>query len=501
MLHTVRTVLGLVLSVFVLTSCSRNRDPGPEAEPALDRRTPEEIAAILEETLPDLMGAAKIPGLSICLIDDFQSAWCDAFGIAIEGVPATTETVFQAASLSKPVFAYTVLRMVDEGVLDLDAPLIDSIGIDAARANHLGESFDDPRVREITARMVMTHRTGFPNWRGRGELTFIFDPDERFGYSGEGFGLLQKVVERVTGTPMEELVTTYTFEPLGMTSSTYTASEVDLDRYAWPHRASGEVQPKPDDFEERRKKARPHAAASLVTTASDYARFLVALSTGEGLADATHEDLLRPQSDVGEDGLVSWGLGTGLERVNGGVNAWHWGDNGDTKAFFVVDPRFGDGVVYFANSYNGLSLAGKILELVMPGDHPLLEGALLEDYPAFDSTDFRLAQVVYAEGADGGLRIVENLRQRGEDMPGEAQINDLGYWLMREDRLDEAIELFELNVELYPDAWNVYDSLGEAQLAKGLREQGIENYRRSLELNPDNENAKRVIAEAGSTGN
>jgi CubicO group peptidase (beta-lactamase class C family) len=497
MRHTARVFVSLTFSIFAITSCARQDGPQPAPGTAPERRAPEEIAATLEAALPQMMEAATIPGLSICLIDDSAIVWCEGFGVAEEGKAVTTETIFQAASLSKPVFAYTVLKLVDEGVLDLDTPLLEYVAEDAARSDHLGEGFDDPRVQEITARMVLTHTSGFPNWRRNGELSFLFDPGARFGYSGEGFGLLQKVVERITGQSIEVLVSTHTFESLGMTSSTFTPSHLDFERYAWPHEAWGEAEPKPEDLEDRIRKAQPHAAATLMTTAPDYARFLIGVTTGKGLSEAIHTDLLRPQSFVEDGGRVAWGLGTGLELSDDGNRVWHWGDNNNSKAFYVAGPRFGVGVVYFANSYNGLSLVGEILEVAMPGDHPLLQGALLSDYPAYDSPDFQLMNTVFSEGAAGALRVTHELQEQGQDKFSEAVVNRLGYWLLRRDRVDEAISLFELNVELYPRAFNVYDSLGEAQLVKGLREEGLANYRRSLELNPDNDNARRVLAEAG----
>jgi CubicO group peptidase (beta-lactamase class C family) len=495
--HTARVLAFLTLSIFVVTSCARHDGSQLPSEAAPAGPAAEEIAAMLEADLPRMMGAATIPGLSICVISGNEIAWCEGFGVAEEDTPVTTETIFQAASLSKPVFAYAVLALVDEGVLDLDKPLLQYVSEDTAKADHLGEGFDDPRVHEITARMVMTHTSGFPNWRRNGELSFLFDPGARFGYSGEGFGLLQRVVERITESTLEELMTRYAFEPLAMTGSTFTASRVDLERYAWPHEAWGEAEPKPEDLEDRIRKAKPHAAATLMTTAPDYARFLIGLMTGEGLSEAIHDDLLRPQAFVEDGGNVAWGLGTGLELTGDEIRVWHWGDNNNSKAFYVADPRTGDGVVYFANSYNGLGLVGEILEVAMPGDHPLLEGALLADYPAYDSPNFHFMNAVFAEGAEGALRVARELQQQGGDIPSEAAVNRLGYWLLRRDRTDEAIALFELNVELYPEAFNVYDSLGEAQLVKGLREEGLANYRRSLELNPDNDNARKVLAEAG----
>ena len=497
MRHNTRIFACLTLSILALTSCARHDAPQADTGSTPQKKAPEEIAATLQEKLPVMMEAARIPGFGICLISDAEIAWCQGFGEAGYGQPVTTETIFQAASLSKPVFAYAVLKLVDDEVLDLDRPLLSYVGAETAREDYLGEGFDDPRAQEITARMVLTHTAGFPNWR-RDELAFVFDPGARFGYSGEGFGLLQKVVERITDQPVEELMTVSVFEPLAMTSSTYTLAHVDLDRYAWPHEPWGEMEPKPEDLEERIKKAEPHVAATLSTTAPDYARFLIALMTGDGLSENGHDDLLKPHSVVEDDGSVAWGLGTGLERAGHGVRVWHWGDNGNSKAFYLADPQTGDGFVYFSNSYNGLSLVGEVLEVAMPADHPVLLSSLLEDYPAFGSSTFLFAQAVFEEGADGGLRVVEELREQGGAIPQEARVNGLGYWLYRKERLDEAIALFELNVELYPDSWNVHDSLGEAQLAKGLREEAIANLNRSLELNPDNDHARQLLAEAGS---
>jgi CubicO group peptidase (beta-lactamase class C family) len=461
---------------------------------------PAQSAAEIDLLLSGLLADARIAGLSFCLISENVIAHCGALGVTNSqtGQPVQQSTIFQAASLSKPVFAYTVLKLVDQGVIDLDTPLLEYIGETTARKVHLGDTFDDPRARVITARMVLSHTSGFPNWRQKGHLEFIFDPGEKFGYSGEGFGLLQKVVERLTESSLEELVTTLTFEPLGMVDSTYSRAKLDLARYAWPHDVMGVLTPKPPDFDSHMQKARAHAAATLLTTARDYSRFVIALMTGNGLERATHAEMLRPQVDVDDDGTVRWGLGVGLEQSGAGNRVWHWGDNGDSKAFFVADPQRGNGLVYFANSFNGLSVAGDLMAVSVNGPHPLLEGALLSSYPAHDSADFRFTTAVYADGAEGGVTLVRRLEEGNTtDQVAEAVVNRMGYWLLGEDRIAEAIRLFELNVELYSEAWNVYDSLGEAQLEAGLRNQGLANYQRSLELNPENENARRVLIDAG----
>ena len=130
--------------------------------------------------------------------------------------PLDTATIFEAASLSKPVFAYLVLRLADRGEFDLDRPLLEML--EYPRVAH------DERSKRITARMVLSHGTGLPNWGGE-RLTLQFDPGTAYGYSGEGFVFLQKAIERVTGRSLEALARREVFQPLGMTRSSFVWQE------------------------------------------------------------------------------------------------------------------------------------------------------------------------------------------------------------------------------------------------------------------------------------
>jgi len=131
--------------------------------------------------------------------------------------PVTNETVFEAASLSKPVFAYGVLKLVDQGKLDLDTPL----------NKYLGNNYDvvdDPRINLITARHVLSHTSGFPNWRDNDRtknLLIHFTPGDKWSYSGEGMVYLSKVIEKITGLSLEDFMQQTVLQPLGMTSSSY----------------------------------------------------------------------------------------------------------------------------------------------------------------------------------------------------------------------------------------------------------------------------------------
>jgi CubicO group peptidase (beta-lactamase class C family) len=264
---------------------------------------PADLRAALEARVPGLLRDGDVPGISIAVIRDGQLFWSGAFGAAdpstgATGAPAGQDTAFQAASLSKPVFTYIALRLVDRGALGLDTPLVTYLPY---------ERFADDRASRITARMVLSHTTGLPNW-GDDKLKLAFPPGERFSYSGEGFFYLQKVVEKITGTPLAELAHREVFEPFGMTRTSYV----------WP---GGPMAVGIDDngiLGPTDPKLKANAAASLLTTAGDYARFLLAVLAGRGLKPETAAAMLKPQVGVPSkhgdpfspprDDL-SWGLG------------------------------------------------------------------------------------------------------------------------------------------------------------------------------------------------
>ncbi|MCL7971461.1 MAG: beta-lactamase family protein, partial [marine benthic group bacterium] len=245
-------------------ACSPAADAPAEAE----TEVASDPALVLLDSVPELMQRAEVPGLQLAYMEGGSVVMTAAFGYANSetDTPVTDRTVFEAASLSKPVFAYAVLRMVDRGEWDLDEPLWDILEYE--RLTH------DDRAKEITTRLVLTHTTGLPNWGGT-PLQFNSDPGERWGYSGEGIVYLQRAVEARTGLTLEEIATREVFEPLGMSDTHYAWTEAYDTLAAIPH----------DEFgypTNRRMPESGNAAGSLHTTARDYARFIAATFSGEG---------------------------------------------------------------------------------------------------------------------------------------------------------------------------------------------------------------------------
>jgi CubicO group peptidase (beta-lactamase class C family) len=320
----------------------------------------------LERDVPELMKKDGVPGLSIAVIRGGKTTWVHGFGTKETKTdkPVTGETVFEAASLSKPVFAYGVLKLVELGKLGLDVPL----------TTYLQKPYipGDDRLVKITARIVLSHRTGFPNWRGDdGLLPIYFTPGERFSYSGEGYIYLQRVVEQITGKALNEYMTEAVFTPLGMTSSSYVWRP-DFDALtATGHDSDG----KPTELWKPREAG---AASTLNTTAKDYALFVEAVLNGKGLKPATLRDMETPQIALDPECRICikrepkqlsknlfWGLGWGIQRTDGSDVLWHWGDNGSFKCFVMADPKTRSGVVMFANSENGLEIAKPVIDEAM----------------------------------------------------------------------------------------------------------------------------------------
>lgn len=331
-------------------------------------RSTRDVISRLKSEVPGLMQQGGVPGMSIALIRGGKTIWLHGFGVKDKktGEPVRADTVFEAASLSKPVFTYGVLKLVDQGKLDLDTPL----------SSYLAKPYvPDERVGKITARLVLSHRTGFPNWRGDdGSLPIYFSPGERFSYSGEGYIYLQHVVEQITGKPLDVYMDEVAFKPLGMTNSSYVWRPSFDSLTATGYDSKGG----PGELEKPKEAG---AASSLNTTARDYALFVDAVLNGKGLSSSVLRQMETPEIALDPTCRICvkqepkelsktlfWGLGWGIQREHKGVMLWHWGDNGVFKAFVMADPARKSGVVMFANGEDALNVAKPIIDTAIDTD-------------------------------------------------------------------------------------------------------------------------------------
>ncbi len=355
--------------------------------------------ADLLRSLPRLLELASVPGLALAVVEG-KRVWRRGFGAAIEEVaqPVSEETVFEAASLGKPVFAYAVLRLAEAGVIDLDRPLYDYLPIPDA---------NNTRMKRVTARHVLSHTTGLPNWRQQiSQLEPSSDPGSGFTYSGEAYFYLQRVVEALSNTPFARLMQEQVLAPLRMNQSSYVwdskfdsrmaagydGQEKRLDVQAAIGRRTQVIAQewgKPLTEWRYEDSARavqlvnpqwpvlplymvPNAAASLLTTVSDYARFLTQVVApadgGITLSSATRNTMLKPQ--VRLNSALHWGLGWGIQRDEHGEVLWHWGANNSFRNFVIADAVNGRAIVVFTNSENGPRIYERVIVAVTGHDHP-----------------------------------------------------------------------------------------------------------------------------------
>ena len=352
--------------------------------------------------LPFWMRLASVPGVSIAIVERHEVT-ARGFGVTRAGGTdvVNADTVFEAASLSKPVFAHLVLGLAADGAIDLDRPLGEYLPL---------PNLADASARPITARHVLSHTSGWRNWRiaREHELTADFAPGSRFSYSGEGYYFLQRVVERVTGRGILRLTRERVFEPLGMRRSAYMSRpDLEVNR-AEPHsnrgvpfesfntrvsrgmhRVAATASRSMDDWtheDAERASATvnpnnpaypnfllPNVAGSLLTTANDYALFLRHLLGTAGAPPggrAVLDRMIAPQVTINE--AIRWGLGLGLQSPGAGRadQFWHWGDSGGVKAFVLGDPAAGTAIVVFTNGNNGRAVYERVVRAVRGEDQP-----------------------------------------------------------------------------------------------------------------------------------
>ena len=371
--------LALSFSLLLLAPSARADDD--DKDPSRDEKREKEVEKVeqppwtsltadLERQIPELMKDAQVPGVSIAIIKDGKVFWRRGFGVknVASKEPVDTDTVFEAASTSKPVFAYAAMKLCERGVLDLDTPL----------TKYTSERFleGDPRLDLITARHVLSHTTGFPNFRSKAKpLAIHFTPGEKWSYSGEGYSYLQSVVTHLIGDRVnpkdcdtfeagikvcatEPSIDTYmkanVLIPFGMTASGYLwngSIEINMAR---GHDEKGRLT------EHIRKPTGPSVArygmvGGLCTTPTDYAKFLIEIvdpkpSDAFRLTKDSLKEMLRPQ--VKRNPESSWALGWEINHTASGDFLRHGGGNPGFACFVAASVERKSGYVIMTNGEN-----------------------------------------------------------------------------------------------------------------------------------------------------
>jgi len=315
--------------------------------------------------VPAWMARYNVPGVGIALIRNRRVVWHHNFGVQASTGTAKIEgdSVFEACSMSKPLFAYAALKLVEEAKLNLDTPL----------DHYLPRPYlpDQPEGGLITARMALTHTTGLPNWRKGGwrhgaKPRLLFRPGTRFTYSGEGITYLMTAVEAITGTSLETFMRPL-LDHIGMKHSSYVWQKRFQKDYAQGHNSEGKLKGYGHYYH-------PNAAYSLYTTPVEYAHYLCTMMIPNPrgkylLSRKMVDEMLTPESNRSR--YLSYGLGWGISRESSPRYVMHGGSNGaGFKCVSRFYPDTGDGIVVMTNADSGINVYSRVLKLVYPKGYP-----------------------------------------------------------------------------------------------------------------------------------
>ncbi|HEY0701716.1 MAG TPA: serine hydrolase [Candidatus Acidoferrales bacterium] len=461
----------------------------------------------LHLSLAELMAEFHDPGLSLAVVDHFQIVYTKAYGVVATGStdPVTPTTLFQAGSISKPVAATGALWLVEHGKLSLDEDVNKKLLTWKVPDN------DFTKTEKVTLRRILSHTAGltvhgFGGYPVGDPIPTIpqvlngekpanspavrveFVPGSKVQYSGGGVTIEQQLVIDVTQKPFPEFMKQVVLDKIGMTNSTY---EQPIPAALAPRTATGTYA------DGTPVKGRWHiypemAAAGLWTTPTDLAKFGIEIAASKNgksnkvLSESMTRQMLSPQ-------LENAGLGFFFAPHNTNQFA-HGGADEGFQSMLVMLGDEGQGVAVMANSDNGVTVANYLIDAIAT------EFAWKFEHGKPSAGD--VLQIVGDKvGAKAALREYQDLKKSSADSYSfaESDLNLFGYALINQKKYAEAIDAFQMNVEMYPQSFNVYDSLAEAQTDAGEKDAAIQNYKKSLELNPQNANATKMLEKLNSS--
>ncbi|MFT3687438.1 MAG: class A beta-lactamase-related serine hydrolase [Phycisphaerales bacterium] len=302
-----------------------------------------------DATIEQWLKENKVPVLGLGIIESGKLKQIKVYGEIAKGAAAPYNTIFNVASLTKPVTAMVALRLASFGKWDLDEPIY-KYWTDPDVAT-------DPRNKKLTTRLILSHQTGFPNWRwvdADQKLYFQFDPGTKYQYSGEGFEYLRKALEKKFNKSLQQLASELIFQPLEMHDTRYIWDKnIDMSRLATGYDKDG------NPYETIINKT-PNAADDLLTTIEDYGKFLISVMNGNMLSKAIFDDMISNQvaSTKGKH------FGLGFEIYDLGESNYalsHGGSDKGVQAIVFISPNTKQGIMIFTNSDTGGNLYEKLV--------------------------------------------------------------------------------------------------------------------------------------------
>ena len=398
-------------------------------------------------------------------------------------VAFTPNTPTYLASLTKQFTAMAVMMLAERHKLSY--------------SDSLSKYFPEfpSSARNVTIRHLLNHTSGIPDYVELGlerpgltnkdvlralirQDSPRFQPGEKFEYTNSGYIFLALIVEKVSGHPYRLFLKKNIFAPLGMKHTfVYDKPRPEISRWARGYNRFG------DDFD---YSLRTYGEGGIYSTVADLFKWDQALYT-EMLVERSTLDEAFSRGKLNDGSPINYGFGWGIGQYNGETIYAHAGRYGGFNTYIKRFPKERATIIFLTNhDFREMGAIGNALINVLH-DHP------------YTLPKLSIAELLYrtyrTNGLPAAVQRYRSLKQSGDAAYdfSESELNELGYQLLGINKTQDAIELLKLNVEAFPSSWNVYDGLGEAFMKNGNKELAIENYGKSLELNPKNSNAADML--------
>jgi CubicO group peptidase (beta-lactamase class C family) len=487
-----KTISTVIVFVAVLSAAF------PEAPPARA-----EDPFQLEPMIQQVMKEQEVPGFAIALVRDQTIIYAEGFGVKNlerKNEKINPQSLFHMASITKPFVATSVMQLVEQGKVDLDSSVVKYLPYFRLK---------DERYKTITVRQMLGHISGMPDvqdyeWdkpqyddgaleryvRTLTDKSLIAEPGTKFAYSNMAFEVLGDLIAKVSGETFEGYVQKHILKPLQMNSSTLLVKQAAPQLLTSPHVLNA-------SYEVTVSKVFPYnrmhsPSSTLYSNVVDMSRWAMAnMNRGELdgrriLKASTYDEMWKPAGEKFTRVGISWFLG----EYRGHRTVSHGGGDTGFRSNLVMIPDLKIAVVMMSN-FDGASSLGEIT----PAALDIALGLKPEPLVIRIAIAKMVGRAIAKSGIDSAIAQYRDLKKnqpQGYDF-SENQLNRLGYRLMQEGKLKEAIRILQLNVEAYPQSGNVYDSLGEAYMKNGDKQLAIENYEKSLKLDPGNANAVEML--------
>ncbi|MDA3613606.1 serine hydrolase [Polluticaenibacter yanchengensis] len=437
----------------------------------------------------------KIPGLQVAVVQKGKIAFSKSYGTANiqDSIPVDNRSVFAINSITKVFTGVAIMQLVEKQLLSLSAPV--------------SQYLDLPKQWSgVTVRHLLTHTSGLPDvlklmdpqtgslgslkneaavWEKLISLPMEFAPGEKFSYNQTNGELLGKLIDKLTAQPFTDNFIQSQFRVAGMKNTVFGDSRDVIPHFAptyfWRKYIDGRQLEKPvlvNNYYEFPQVRR--TAAGLNSTAEDIANWLITLQAGKLLSQSSLSEMWSP-STFNNGQPTPWALGWGMNKFRKKYRAV--GMSGGGRAAFLLYPDDDLAIIVLTNL--GGSYPEDFLEEIA--------GVYNKEIPKADPvTNLRLT--LRKIGFDKAISFTQSeMKSNPLFRPNEFELNEWAYRLMAKEQYKEALEIFKLNVYLFPNSGNAYDSYGEILLKTGDKQNAIEMYKRSIALDPNNEHGKKVL--------